>query len=739
MTSLSNSLSYFLSTSQKTNEIVAKMISIGEMNLGRSDPFAKVLMEYLKSDPNIMSVEFANKNNESVGVARDIFDNDFAVGISGRRTNYSYNLYSVDDYTNLRSVVWTSPAYDSRLRPWYLQALEAGKPAWTPIYLWPNGEYGIDNVSPVKIDGKIEGVVDVSIRLNEIQAFVERAKNYPNSQIFILEKDGSVVAGTGVEDPDLPGNGVGKRIISTESINVVLKEAVGFLTKKYGSLNEVVDGSVNTSSLNGRQYYLTTLNYKGVSGIDWVLVVVTLESDFIGDIRTGTDRQMILMGGLLTISLIMSWLLGRYISVPLSKLVEATESMKNEGEVIDVDVRRNDEMGTLAKSFVEMRERINYQLLSLKENEISTQTKRNELQSILLSIGDAVLVIDKKGEILLFNKVAQELTGVTSDKAMGRSYKEVVDFVNEKTKEPTNDFIAEAITKNKITEMANHTMLVRKDGSMLPVADSAAPVKNAKGETVGCVVVFRDVTRERNVESAKTELVSLASHQMRTPLTAINWYSELLLDSKFGEMSKDQNSFIGAIHESCAKMTTLVDALLNVSRIEMGTFLIEPVEMDIKDLARQCVDDLELDIKKKMIEVSQEIDTDIGKFVADPRLLGIIFQNLLSNAVKYSGVGGHIRFAIQKGHGQLKISVQDYGTGILLSDHSKVFGKLFRSENAKKIDPSGNGLGLYIVKEIVDHANGKVWFESVENQGTTFFVTFPITGMVKREGDKRII
>ena len=157
MTSLSNSLSYFLSTSQKTNEIVAKMISIGEMNLGRSDPFAKVLMEYLKSDPNIMSVEFANKNNESVGVARDIFDNDFAVGISGRRTNYSYNLYSVDDYTNLRSVVWTSPAYDSRLRPWYLQALEAGKPTGR----WPDLPQGTEMaVRPAKL----AGIVKISSR-----------------------------------------------------------------------------------------------------------------------------------------------------------------------------------------------------------------------------------------------------------------------------------------------------------------------------------------------------------------------------------------------------------------------------------------------------------------------------------------------------------------------------------------------------------------------------------------------
>jgi two-component system phosphate regulon sensor histidine kinase PhoR len=126
-------------------------------------------------------------------------------------------------------------------------------------------------------------------------------------------------------------------------------------------------------------------------------------------------------------------------------------------------------------------------------------------------------------------------------------------------------------------------------------------------------------------------------------------------------------------------------------------------------------------------------------FLADPKLLGIIFQNLVSNAVKYTLVGGKISLNVKKEDNLLKISISDTGVGIPMKYQSKIFTKLFRADNILTIDPGGTGLGLYIVKEIVDNSGGTIWFESEEGKGTTFYVTFPMSGMVAKEGDKRII
>jgi PAS domain S-box-containing protein len=161
-------------------------------------------------------------------------------------------------------------------------------------------------------------------------------------------------------------------------------------------------------------------------------------------------------------------------------------------------------------------------------------------ESILNSIGDAVFACDEYGKISLFNIMAERMTGISAREAVGSHYNQIVTFIGEGDGKPVNDFITEAIKNDKITKTANHVLLVRKDGRKIPVANSAAPFKNIKGDILGCVVVFHDVTKERQVDKAKTEFVSLASHQLRTPLSAINWYSEMLLSEDVGKLSQKQ-------------------------------------------------------------------------------------------------------------------------------------------------------------------------------------------------------
>lgn len=371
------------------------------------------------------------------------------------------------------------------------------------------------------------------------------------------------------------------------------------------------------------------------------------------------------------------------------------------------------------------------------EEKIHELSDRDE--AVLSSIGDAVFACDKDGKILLFNKMAEEMTGISAKEAVGKHYNQAVTFIKEIDGKPSSNFVVEAIKDDKITKMTNHVLLIRKDGRQIPVADSAAPIKTSKGQIVGCVVVFHDVTKERQIDKSKTEFVSLASHQLRTPLSTINWYSEMLLSEDVGTLTPKQKQYTEEVYHASKRMVNLINALLNVSRLELGTFAIEPETVNIISLAKNCVKELGQQILKKKLTVEQNYDKKISGIKADPKLLTMIIQNFLSNSVKYTDPGGKIGLSISKEKGNLLIVVSDTGIGIPKNQQELIFEKLFRADNAKKMDPDGSGLGLYIIKEIISYTGGKIWFESSEEKGTIFYVTLPASGMIKKVGGKELV
>jgi len=273
---------------------------------------------------------------------------------------------------------------------------------------------------------------------------------------------------------------------------------------------------------------------------------------------------------------------------------------------------------------------------------------------------------------------------------------------------------------------------------MVPVADSAAPLKDFKGKAVGCVIVFRDVTKERDIDKAKTEFVSLASHQLRTPLSSINWYTEMMLSGDAGKINKEQKEYLEEVYAGSKRMVNLVNALLNVSRIELGTFAVDPESVDFRKVAKSVLSELSPEISRKGIKVSAKIEEKLPFITADPKLVRIIFQNLLSNAIKYTKEKGSVNLALKKGKKDILLKVSDSGIGIPAGQQKNIFTKLFRADNARVGDTEGTGLGLYIVKAIIDHSGGEIKFFSEEGKGTTFNVRIPLKGMVRRDGSKEL-
>ena len=242
----------------------------------------------------------------------------------------------------------------------------------------------------------------------------------------------------------------------------------------------------------------------------------------------------------------------------------------------------------------------------------------------------------------------------------------------------------------------------------------------------------------RKLDTAKDEFVSIASHQLRTPLTALKGYTGMLLDGDAGPINEKQHEYLTEIKNANNRMIKLITALLNVSRIDLDVFVVEPEPIDFIKVAKDTLKDLQIETAKKKLLVETNFEKNIPIINADLNIIRMVFQNLLTNAFKYTARGGKINIIIKKDGANIFISVTDTGCGIPENVQSKIFSKMFRADNARVKDPDGSGLGLYIIKSTLEKTGGKIWFKSAENKGSTFYVTTPIRGMKKKEGTKRL-
>ncbi len=379
-------------------------------------------------------------------------------------------------------------------------------------------------------------------------------------------------------------------------------------------------------------------------------------------------------------------------------------------------------------------------LEDVEEDRVRVSKERDRISTILQSIGDAVFVLDTDSNIIMLNKMGENMSGYTFKEVVGKHYRRVFRFVKEKDGAEIGDFVSEAMSTGEVVKLPLNSVLITKDGNRVPVGDSAAPVRDTRGNIIGCVVVFRDITREREIDRTKTEFVSLASHQLRTPLSTIRWYVEMLSEADSGELNEEQTEYVKEIEKGNMRMIDLVNALLNVSRLELGTFSVQPKKVSLKKMVNEVLDDFIPVIEQKKLKVRKKVSKKIPKLNYDPDLTRIILQNLISNAVKYTPKQGRIIVDVkkQKQEENILIEVADTGFGIPKKQQKHIFEKLFRADNVKEKDTTGTGLGLYMVKSILDQVGGKIWFKSKLKQGTVFYVTLPLTGMRKKKGKKRL-
>lgn len=365
------------------------------------------------------------------------------------------------------------------------------------------------------------------------------------------------------------------------------------------------------------------------------------------------------------------------------------------------------------------------------------QSAKARDDAVLESIGDGLIVTDTSGRITMVNSAFTKLLGYTKKEALGKKLDQLIimrDAAGKMIAKKDRPIVKATTSKEKQAIQVNSQVFYEtKSGSYIPINLVIGKVIDAKGKVLGAVEVFSDITDAIQSDRAKTEFVSIASHQLRTPLTAIKWSAEALQEQE-GKLTKQANKATQQILESTKRMNELVESLLHVSRLELGTLTVNKLPVDLKQILTATIEEQKYAARERRIKLDVKTPKNLPKIYADDHLVGIVFDNLISNAIKYSHRNAtvEIRLMWSSKRNVIEFKVKDSGIGIPISEQDRVFTKMYRAENVKKMNVSGTGLGLYIAKLIVEEFGGNIYFTSKEGVGTTFYVDFPIKKMKRK-------
>ena len=364
------------------------------------------------------------------------------------------------------------------------------------------------------------------------------------------------------------------------------------------------------------------------------------------------------------------------------------------------------------------------------------------LRVTLTSIGDAVVATDEHGRVKLMNRVAESLTGWSEGDASGRALAHVFVIVNEQSRRPVPNPADKVLRDRKIAGLANHTILIAKDGREIPIDDSAAPILAADGALLGVVLVFRDISSRRRYEReravlldneqkashAKDVFLAALSHELRTPLSAVLGWVKMLRAGLMGDKAATEHA-LDVIERNARHQARLIDDLLDVSRIVKGKLTLEVGPVDLARLIDTAVESMRPSADVRGISLTRVVDRSVGTVQGDAGRLQQVVGNLLSNGVKFTPAGGGVEVRLVGADDRAHIIVTDTGRGIDAAFLPHVF-ETFRQagDTTGRADP-GLGLGLAIVRYLVELHGGTVSASSEgQGKGATFTVQLPLAG-----------
>ncbi|MGA3231737.1 cell wall metabolism sensor histidine kinase WalK [Lactiplantibacillus pentosus] len=532
----------------------------------------------------------------------------------------------------------------------------------------------------------------------QIKTILSNYNNTNVDEIRVVDSKGTIRGTSDVNDQSIVGQKTTDRNVKNAIYNNRTYTKSTYDTQNNGRYYISIvplyssNSTGNSSQLVGVLYVRANMKsvYSTINNIMGIFVIASLVAMLLG----------------LGIAIIIA----RAITRPIEEMKQQTQRIARGDYAGQVRVYSDDELGQLAKA-------INNLSIRVEESQESTEAERRRLDSVLSHMSDGVIATDRRGNIMIINETASDFMDVTAEKAIGSSILDVLKI--------RDDYSLRDLIENQDELMLDLSSNERD----LILNAYFSLIQRESGFISGLVCVLHDVTEQQKIDNDRKQFVSNVSHELRTPLTSLRSYIEALSDGAWKD-PEVAPGFLKVTQEETDRMIRMINELLSLSRMDSGTTRVDMELVNINEMFNYVLDRFDMILKKddnpaKYYTIKREftkrdlwVEIDTDKFTQ-------VLDNIMNNAIKYSPDGGVVTCRLLETHNQVIISISDQGLGIPRADLNHVFDRFFRVDKARSRAQGGTGLGLAISKEVVQMLGGRIWADSVEGKGSTFYISLP--------------
>jgi two-component system sensor histidine kinase VicK len=532
----------------------------------------------------------------------------------------------------------------------------------------------------------------------QIKTILSNYNNTNVDEIRVVDSKGTIRGTSDVNDQSIVGQKTTDRNVKNAIYNNRTYTKSTYDTQNNGRYYISIvplyssNSTGNSSQLVGVLYVRANMKsvYSTINNIMGIFVIASLVAMLLG----------------LGIAIIIA----RAITRPIEEMKQQTQRIARGDYAGQVRVYSDDELGQLAKA-------INNLSIRVEESQESTEAERRRLDSVLSHMSDGVIATDRRGNITIINETASDFMDVTAEKAIGSSILDVLKI--------RDDYSLRDLIENQDELMLDLSSNERD----LILNAYFSLIQRESGFISGLVCVLHDVTEQQKIDNDRKQFVSNVSHELRTPLTSLRSYIEALSDGAWKD-PEVAPGFLKVTQEETDRMIRMINELLSLSRMDSGTTRVDMELVNINEMFNYVLDRFDMILKKddnpaKYYTIKREftkrdlwVEIDTDKFTQ-------VLDNIMNNAIKYSPDGGVVTCRLLETHNQVIISISDQGLGIPRADLNHVFDRFFRVDKARSRAQGGTGLGLAISKEVVQMLGGRIWVDSVEGKGSTFYISLP--------------
>jgi two-component system phosphate regulon sensor histidine kinase PhoR len=578
-------------------------------------------------------------------------------------------------------------------------------------------------------DSEIIGILKMDFALPELMEIVDPENNKKIAEeieVFIIDGYGKCVAAPPLSDIKMEGHEslgddkikVHESLLNTEAAMRAIQESYGHTTEKGEDGIKRVYGFAHTSNWRYENSDVMS-DYRDAKGIrnfaDWAVIVSQpTKIAFRSAVKL---RNNILFFTLISCLVVIpiAVIFAKRIVTPIMQVANAAKAIGQGKFDQEIEATTRNEVGILVEEFNTMRR-------NLKLAEEQLRQGAEEMTAVVNSIAEGLIVLDKDNCILHINPTAERLLGINAE-LRGADIRTAI--------KDHEVYVAIEKSQAQIANYEIHSFEValNRGEQQIILKMLASPFLDDGRQLLGTVYVLEDITEAKKIEKMKSDFVNLVSHELRTPLTSIRGFVQLILDGKVGSISPVQERSLNRVFRQAKRLEAFINDLLDVSRIESGRIEMKREVVSLVDVATQRIEELKPQADEKKITVELIEPDSLPNVIGDSERIGQVFTNLIGNAIKFTPDGGNVTVNLRPEGTYILVQVIDTGPGIPIDKQEKIFDKFYQLSEVQTRQQGGSGLGLSIVKSIVESHGGRVWVRSQEGKGSDFRFILPIAGV----------